>query len=360
MQTIIIGTFLRDEASVSNYSLAMADEFVKLGYKVIVITVERKINLVNTKTNPMILTWPSYGASKLVDFLFIVKLIKKYDVKMLIGNFSAVNYFMIAGKILNVPHRIAWIHTMSDQMVDVAKWKFFRKKYIYKFATKIIANSNATKDDAIKTFTLEKKKVDVFPNLLKNNDLFISKNKQFKIVFIGRFHYSKGIDILIRAMNVLVKDFPNIRLEIIAGGDSSKCVELANKYNLENNIVFLGKLPMKEVLLHLSTSQFSVVPSREEAFGYTVIESFSVKIPVIGSDTGGIKEIIEDTKSGFLFPVGDYMKLAEIMSYCLNNKTVLQTMSNNAYNRFKSKYLLTDNIKQVVSVLDESIKLTKN
>jgi len=360
MQTIIIGTFLRDEASVSNYSLAMADEFVKRGYKVIVITVERKINLVNIESNPMILTWPSYGASKLVDFLFIVKLIKKYDVKMLIGNFAAVNYFMIAGKIFHVPHRIAWIHSMTNQLIDVPKWKFFRKKYIYKFATKIIANSNATKNDAITTYNIDEKKIDVFPNLLRDNDKFITSDRLFKIVFVGRFHYTKGIDILIKALNILKNDFPNIILEIMGSGDPQGYIEMAKKYNLEKNIYFLGKLQMKDVLTHLSTSQFSVVPSREEAFGYTVIESFSVKVPVIGSDTGGIKEIIEDGKSGFLFPVGDYIKLAEIMSYCLNNKTVLQNMSDNAYNRFKSKYSLTDNIGQVVSVLDKSIKSRKN
>ena len=357
METVIIGTFLRDEASVSTYSLAMAKEFVNLGYKVIVITVERRTDLVDMNSNPIILTWPSFGASKFTDFLFLQNLIKKHNVKMLIGNFAAVNYFMIVGWMFRVPHRIAWIHTMSEQMIDVPKWKFYRKKYIYKLATKIIANSNATKNDAMNTFHIDERKIDVVPNLLKNNDFYISSDKMFKIVFVGRLHYSKGVDILIKALKVLVEEFPNILLEIIGSGDQKVYIELVKSYDLEDNINFLGKLPMKQVLHHLATAQFSVVPSREEAFGYTVIESFSVQTPVIGSNTGGIKDIIKDKINGFLFPVGNHIQLAQKMSYCLKNEKLLNKLSRASYDSYKNNYALENNIKDVVSMLDKNMKL---
>ncbi len=355
-KTIIIGVFLRDGSAVSNYFLTLADEFVKLGYKVIVIADEDRKNLVDTTSNPMILTWPSYHPTKLKDFIFLKNIIQKYKVEMLISNFNAVNFFMIVGAYCGVKNRVAWIHTLSDAMIGVPKWKLFRKRFIYKLATHIIVNSKATKIDAIKTYNVPEKKITLLPNLIEENDIYINSNKEFKIVFVGRFHKSKGIDVLIKAFAMVRDEFPDIKLELIAGGEQDEYIELVNKYDLQDNIEFLGRLPMKQVLEHFATAQFSVVPSLAEAFGLIIIEAFSVKTPVIGSDTGGISEIIEDEKSGLLFPVGDYKALAVKMRLLLSDKKLREKYSEGAYKRFKETYALERNIAQVVEMFHKNIE----
>lgn len=350
MKTVIIGVFLREKASVSDYFLEMANEFSERGYKVILITDEHRKDLVDTVNNPMILTWPSYHPKKWVDFIFLKNLLQKNQVEIMISNFTAVNLFLLVGAIFRVPNRISWLHTLSGQMTNVPKWKFFRKRLIYKLATHIIANSEATKKDAIKTFKIHEKKILVVPNLIKNNDKYLNTEKEFKIVYVGRFHKTKGIDVLIKALSIIKDEFPNIKLELI-GRQTTKYVDLVSKYGLERNIKFLGSQPKSKVLEYLSTAEFSIVPSLAEAFGYTVIEAFSVKTPVIGSDTGGIAKIIENKKSGLLFPVGDHKALATKMSYLLKNKDLRNKYAEGAYLRFKETYTLEKNMKIVVDML---------
>jgi glycosyltransferase involved in cell wall biosynthesis len=352
MKIIIIGVFLRENSALSEYFLKMADKFVKLGYRVIVISDESREDLVDTKSNPMILTWPSYYPHKVQDFIFIKALIKKYRPHMLISNFTATNLFFIVGRMYNVPHRIAWFHSSTDAFKEIAKWKKWRRKYILKLGTHFIANSNATKLDNINTYGISEDKITVLPNLINANDLQINLVKDWKITFVGRFHKSKGIDILIKAMAIVIDEFPSLKLEIIAGGEKNEYVKLVKQYNLQNNIQFLGRLPRKKVLEHLANSQFSVVPSLAEAFGYVIIESFSVKTPVIGSDTGGISEIINNNINGLLFSVGNYKELAYNIINLLKDKELRESYSEGAYSSFKKLYEL-QNIEKHINIFQK-------
>ncbi len=356
MKTIIIGVFLREQSALSEYFLKMADEFIKLGYHVIIITDEDRKDLVDTKSKPMILTWPSYHPNKFKDFIYIKNLIKKYRPKMLISNFAEINLFLIVGRIYGVPHRVSWLHTLSTQQIEVARWRFWRRKYVFKLGTHFIANSNATKIDYMKTYDIQENKITVLPNLINANDSYISLDSDWKIIFVGRFHESKGIDVLIEAMRIVIKDFPDIKLEIIAGGDPTYYIDLVQKYSLEKNIIFLGKQPREKVLEHLAKAQFSIVPSLAEAFGYVVIEAFSVKTPVVGSDTGGIAEIIKEDISGQLFPVGDHKKLADKIITMLSDKELREKCAEGAYISFKETYELNQNIGNAVDVFQKILK----
>lgn len=358
LKTIVIGVFLRKGAAVSEYFLRLADEFVKLGYRVIVISDENRKDLVNTKSNPMILTWPSYWPSRLIDFIFIIKIIKKYKPEMMIANFKAENFFLIAGSIFGVPHRIAWNHTLSSQQMEVPKWKFWRKRLIYLLTTKIITPSKSTKKDTMETYHIKSNKIVVINNLILNNDNCINSNKEFTIVFVGRFHESKGVDTLIRALFIVKKEFPHIKLELIGDGEKKHdYIELVNKLDLEKNVFFLGRQPREKVLEHFANALFSIAPSHSESFGLIVIESFSTKTPVIGSDTGGIAEIIEDEESGLLFSVGDHHDLASKILLFLKNEKLRKQCGEGAYRCFKQQYDLDQNIGKVAEIFSRDIEL---
>ena len=351
-QTIIIGVFIRENSAITDYFFKLANEFINLNYKVIVVANEHRNDLVGKIGDVDVLTWPSYHPTKIKDFLFIRKVIKKEKPILMISNFGATNFFLMAGKLYGVPHRIPWIHTVvSAFLTEIAPWKFWRKRYIYKLATHFIANSNATKKDAIDKFRIEEKQVTVVPNLIYNSDSYLSKEKENTIVFVGRFHESKGIDTLIMAMKIVIETVPDLKLKIIGGGDDTKYKKMVESFNLDKNIIFLGRMPHEEVFKHLSKAQCSIVPSVYEAFGYVVIESFAVKTPVIGSDTGGISEIITDNVDGMLFPVKSHTVLAEKIIKMISNKELLTKYSENAYETFKSRYDLDSNIYELREVL---------
>ena len=117
-------------------------------------------------------------------------------------------------------------------------------------------------------------------------------------LFFGRLSKEKGITSLIETF----KDLPDIKLKIVGTGpEESTLKKLVASYGA-NNIEFLGYKTGKDLHKVIREAYFTLVPSEwYENNPLTIIESYSAWIPVIGSRIGGIPEIIEDGKTGYIF-----------------------------------------------------------
>ena len=152
---------------------------------------------------------------------------------------------------------------------------------------------------------------------------------------VGRFSPSKGQDIAIRALKVVVERFPDARVLFIGhGAEQARCERLASELGIAAQCSFLGPLPHREVLKHLASAHATVVASWSEAFGLVNIESMAVGVPVIGSRTGGIAEIVRDGVDGLLFPPGDHDALATRMIQLIENVSLRRQMAASARLRF--------------------------
>lgn len=131
---------------------------------------------------------------------------------------------------------------------------------------------------------------EVYPRNRRRYDGFIHYG------FIGSISPNKGIERLMKAfINI---NIPNSKL-IIAGTGEKKYLELLRKLYSDSRIEFLGYTSPSDFF---SKVDVTIVPSMwEEAFGKVIIESHYNGIPVIGSNLGGIPEIIEDGLTGMLF-----------------------------------------------------------
>lgn len=121
-------------------------------------------------------------------------------------------------------------------------------------------------------------------------------------LFFGRLSYEKGIKTLIAAAIAM----PNIRLKIVGVGPMEDILkEMVNASDVDN-IEFMGYKTGDELTQIVSNAYFVIVPSEcYENNPMTIVESYSFGIPVIGSRIGGIPEIIEDDKTGWIFIPGD-------------------------------------------------------
>lgn len=162
---------------------------------------------------------------------------------------------------------------------------------------------------------------------------------QGKIIFIGRLHPSKGVDILLNALKELNKKLPAASLSIIGSGESESSLKnLASKLALEKKVVFIGERARSKMPTLLSKADILILPSRREGFGLVLIEAMAAGLPVIGSDIGGISDIIQEGYSGFKFPVGDYKKLSSLAYMLLTNKDQYKKLSLNARTLAKKKF----------------------
>lgn len=123
----------------------------------------------------------------------------------------------------------------------------------------------------------------------------------------------KGVGTAIRAVGRLVDVHPSVRLDIFGDGRLRADLEaLAADIAPPDAVAFHGRVPVKQVYEAMRDATVTVVPSTwAEPFGRVTVEAMLLGSPVVGSDRGGVAEVIRDGETGLLFPPGDDAALAE-------------------------------------------------
>lgn len=339
MSSIFIAFTLKN-SSVAEFFVEIANR-LSIKHRVIIFSHATEKNQLKLNKEIEVFYWPDNRPNSFKSLFFLHKLIRKFNPETVIANFSTVNIMMLMTYLNGVDKRIAWYHTLSAQL-EKKIFHRWRKRLFYAFATKIICNSNAAKNDIIKVFNVNPEKVFVVYNAIRK-DLENSVHfKNDQIVYAGRLHSSKGVDILIHAMPIIKENFVSVQLVIIGdderSGELQKLKGLASSLDVNDNISFIGNCSKGVVLNKFRESYCTVVPSRFESFGYVIIESFSTGTPVIGTDTTGISEIIRDGIDGFLFQPENHNDLAEKIITLLKNDELRKRFSKNCRNRFMEKF----------------------
>jgi glycosyltransferase involved in cell wall biosynthesis len=99
-----------------------------------------------------------------------------------------------------------------------------------------------------------------------------------------------------------------------------------------------------------------VMPSINETFGLTIVEAFALKKIVIGSDVGGIPELVINGQTGLLFPARDSSALAEKIVYVYNNREEARTMAMNGYEYFKKNFTSSIMAEKTIQYYESLIK----
>lgn len=338
----------------SRHFKALADTLVERGHNVVMLVDGNKCEAEDHEGNPAVYTWPSRRPVKLADARFLLRLILKYRPACLIANFGASNVMMLVGRLMSVPCRVVWYHTVSSAIeldARMAFWKMralrWRKRLVYGAATQIVSASEAGRDDVERLFKLPPGKCRVFYNSLSDplespvaGRVEVETTKEnHKLVCAGRLFPTKGQDVLLRALALLKERLPGVRVEFVGGGpDAASLSKLAYQLGVEKLCDFTGAVSHDEVLAHVRTAAATVVPSRSDNNPLVVIESLALGVPVVASGVGGIVESITDGVEGFLVPPEDPAALAEKLAALLSSQPLRWEMSINARARFISQF----------------------
>ena len=158
-------------------------------------------------------------------------------------------------------------------------------------------------------------------------------DRRHMILFVGRIEPLKGIDRLLRAMAIVVKDFPRWKDEIcvcIVGGDASEKPEAINaemerlqalreELGISDLVTFLGAQAQDTLPSYYSAADVVVVPSHYESFGMVALEAMACGTPVIASKVGGLSFTVQDGITGFHVPERDPESLARKISLLLKD-----------------------------------------
>lgn len=147
----------------------------------------------------------------------------------------------------------------------------------------------------------------------------------------------KHVHHLIEAYNNISAKYPQWRLVISGEGPESKRLKnLAREYGLENKIIFPGFT--SDPVFTASCYDIAVSTSKYEGFPNTVVEYFAAKKPVVSTDVGGVKEIMEDGVNGFLIPFGEIKMLEKRIADLIRDPQLMLNFSNKTAETLQKKF----------------------
>ncbi len=178
-----------------------------------------------------------------------------------------------------------------------------------------------------------------------------STGRSFVIGYVGRLVPEKGVDLLIRALAQVPGAW---RLEIIGQGPERELLErLARALNMADRVSFTGQIPSVRMPEFYRELDCIVVPSRtapnwKEQFGRVLIEAMAASVPVIGSNSGAIPDIVGD--AGLIFPEDDERALADRLRSFMVDESLRRLLAIQGRARILEKYTHAQIAAQTVDV----------
>jgi len=208
-----------------------------------------------------------------------------------------------------------WKREQLGRGYDASSWV---EKTAIEMADALIAVSKETKEDVLKYFDVDEKKVKVIYNginleeyVVTNNTTTlerygINKSKPY-VLFVGRITRQKGIIHLVNAIKYI---HPDTQIVLCAGAPDTQEIgkEMEDSVNevkkTRHNVIWIDEmLPKEEVIQLYSHADVFCCPSIYEPFGIINIEAMACKTAVVASAVGGIKEVVVDGETGILVPI---------------------------------------------------------
>jgi len=365
MKIAMIGQFPPHIGGVGVHIKSLSNELLKKGEEVFVITYPHKdikndinkdymdnngIKVIGTKG----INIP--GLRSLFYVLFgtinLIRIVGKYDIDIIHGHYLyPAGFIAVLGGLFTKKKVYVTSHG-SDMFCLYTQHKFMRPiiRFVLKKADVVLAVSESLKEEILKSGikakipNIEKKvrlnwnTVNVeefnirsddskynFKNELKNEFNF-PKSKPI-ILFVGNIIKRKNVATIIDAKKQLKSD-----CVLVVVGDGPLLNKLKERVDMENieDVIFTGA--RNDIANIIQSSNLLILPSYSESFGLVLIEALACGKPVIGSNVGGIKEIITDDV-GLLIEPTDSKGLANAIDLILSNKELMDKFQSNARNR---------------------------
>ena len=314
------------------------------------------------------------GKIQMIPYLFMMILFSGIIIRKKHIKFIHTHWIIpqgIAGAIwkyfFRIPH-ISTAHVLDLTISDNIPILKSLIRRVLKKTDVVTVNSSFTKKQVLR-FSPPNIPIWIIPMGMDEKRVFfiqegdISKKRRNSILFVGRLIDWKGVDILIQAIHLVKKRIPDVLLIIVGEGpDRQKYEKLTIQLHLEDTILFKGRISDDELNLSYFKADLFILPSNEikgivmEGLGVVLLEAMASGTPVIGSNTGGIPDIIEDGVNGLLVTPGDPQALADAIIRILENPDLADRFRKAGLETVRERFswdVITD---QFVEVYQEILK----
>ena len=246
-----------------------------------------------------------------------------------------VGYFI---SILTGRNLIVTCHGTDVALIQKKRFLQPLAKLVLRKAKAITVVSSYLRKILVERIGLPKGNISVIPMPFEFPNLPVPPKRrrgEKNILCVARLTSQKRIDVLIDAVFQLNQEM-EIKLIIIGDGPERENLRKhISERGLEGIAEMRGFIPRDELPNYYRECDLFVLPSINEGFGLTLAEAMLNRRPVIGADSGGIPDLIEDGRTGLLFQKGDSGKLAEAMRKILKDDRFAQQIAENGYQYVK-------------------------
>jgi len=183
------------------------------------------------------------------------------------------------------------------------------------------------------------------------------KEDEKVIIHVSNFRKVKRVPDVIKAFKLINEKIPSKLLLVGDGPEMTVVTKLVKELKLQDHVLLLGKQENLEELY--SISDLKLLPSEKESFGLVLIEAMACGVPCIGTNIGGIPEVIENGKTGFICELGNIHEIAEKSLQVLSNPSLHQKMSDCAVQtvieKFHSEKIVSQYEKIYFELLSEGV-----
>jgi len=199
----------------------------------------------------------------------------------------------------------------------------------------VTAVSESLKKDTLEHFKI-KKTIKVIPNFICFEDYKLLNNEKYKrriasnnekiVTHVSNFRKVKRIQDVLKIFKIINNSNPSKLVLVGDGPERPKMERLSRELEISDHVNFLGNLKSTKEVLNIS--DLFILPSSSESFGLAALEALACGVPVISTNSGGIPEVVEHGKSGFLSEAGNFKEMGQ---------NALNIISDNqTHNQFKS------------------------
>jgi N-acetyl-alpha-D-glucosaminyl L-malate synthase BshA len=142
---------------------------------------------------------------------------------------------------------------------------------------------------------------------------------------VSNFRSVKRVRDVIRIYAEVNRELPSVLVMIGDGPDRPAAEEEARMLGVEESVSFLGKL--EQIAPLLAAADLFLLPSQSESFGLSALEALASGVPVVGTNAGGLPEVIRDGETGVLCAVGDIPAMAAASLEILQDRKRWSAMS---------------------------------
>ena len=173
------------------------------------------------------------------------------------------------------------------------------------------------------------------------------------IIHVSNFRQIKNIPHVVESFMKIRDEIPAKLLLVGDGPEKHRVQDLVKEYPYKNDVLFLGK--QENIAELFSLSDLKLLLSSKESFGLVLLEAMACGVPGIGTNIGGIPEVIKHGENGFIVELGDTDAVARYALQMFEDEQRYQQFSFNALRAVRTKFLSDKVIKQYENLYEQLV-----